>query len=279
MSSSKADRILQKLSERSTAAGLPSRSDLYVADVQAIDNTKCRVLVGYHKGNKVPSIAQLEQFFNHTFGNKVVAQTSSATSHPENAAISILATLNSPTRPLADINDMIRVSSNSYMDENTQHIWQVVDTGQVKYLSRQSNENIADIVEARKARTHKDARFSGIKTAAPLAMSGDQVKFMSPQNVILMGEITSISEAKATISANGSSYTVDRQAIIQVVDRSSKSVQSSQNVLEDYFTKAYGDADFAKQLTDKQSVEMHGLGSTVPSTPSAKVPSRKEDNK
>jgi hypothetical protein len=272
------NKILERFAAKTAKAGLASRGDMYVTDVQRIDNSKCRVLVGYSKlAGGVPTIPQLEQYFQQTFGNKVIAQTSSAQSHEAEAAISLLVTLNTPSRPLSDMNDMIRVSATSFMDENTKHLWQVVDTGSNKYLTREAEENVAEIVEARRSRTSKkEARFVNLKTAAPMAMAGDTVKFMSPQNVVLMGEISTISDAKATIKANGGSFSVDRQAIIQVVERASKSVQSNKNILEDYFTKAYGDPAFAKQLTDKQSQDLHGLGTTVPATPSVKVPGRKD---
>jgi hypothetical protein len=272
------DRILDRLAAKTASAGLPTRSDMYVADVLRIDNTKCRVLVGYsNRSAGVPTMRHLESFFLHEFGNKVVAQATSAQRHDAECAISVLATLNTPTRPLGDINDMVRVSANAFMDENTKYLWHVVDTGSVKYLTRQADENVAEIVEARKSRTSKkEARFDKIKTAAPIAMAGDTVKFMSPQNVVQMGEVTSISDAKATIRANGASVSVDRQAILQVVERSSKSVSSEKNILADYFTKAYGDASFAKQLTDKLSQEEYGLGATVPNTPNEKSPARKD---
>lgn len=272
------NRILERLAAKSASAGLTARSDMYISDVQRIDHSKCRVLVGYSKQvGSVPTLAQVEQYFQHTFGNKVVAQLSSAQAHEAESAISLMVTLNTPTRPMSDLNDMIRVSTNSYMDENTKHLWHVVDTGSVKYLARQTEENVAEIVEARRARTSKkEARFETLKTAAPIVNAGDTVKFMSPQNVIMMGEVSSISDAKATIRANGGSFSVDRQAILQVVERASKSIQSEKNILEDYFAKAYGDASFAKQLTSKVPQDVHGLGATVPSAPGAKAPSRND---
>lgn len=261
---SNSNRMLDKLAAKTAAAGLPARSDMYVADVQQIDNTKCRVLVGYsHLSGATPTVAQLENFFEYAFGNKVVAQTSSAQSHIKESAISVLATLNVPTRAYSDINDMIRVSSNSFMDENTQNLWHVVDTGSVKYLSRQSDENVADIVEARRAKNGtREARFENIKTAAPMALAGDQVKFMSPDNVIMLGEVSSISDAKAVIKANGSSYSIDRQAILQIVERGN--LKKEKLSLQDYFSEAFGDPGFAKQLT-KDMANDDGISPTVPS--------------
>lgn len=266
---SSSNRMLEKLALKTTLAGLPARSDMYVADVQKIDNTKCKVLVGYNNQcGATPTVAQLENFFEYAFGNKVVAQTSSAQSHVKESAISVLATLNVPTRAYSDINDMIRVSTNSFMDENTQNLWQVVDTGSVKYLSRQSEENVSDIVEARKAKHGKrEARFDNIKTAAPIVMAGDQVKFMSPQNVILLGEVTSISEVKAVIKANGSSYSIDRHSILQVVERGN--LKKEKMNLQDYFSKAFGDAGFAKQLT-KDMANDDGINPTVPNSKAKK---------
>lgn len=272
-----ADKLAQKLNERNRSAGRPARSDLFISDLQAIDNSKCRVLVGYFGQREVPTIAQVEEFFHTTFGNKIVAQMSSAEAHPENSAISVLVNLNTPTRPLADINDMVKISNGVYMDDKTSNLWQVVDAGSNKYITRQSQENIWEIVQARKARhSNKDAKFATIKTAAPMALAGDTVKFMSPENVLLMGEVSTINDTKAKISANGQSYSIDRHSIIQIIDRASSNVQSDKSTLEDYFTKAYGSPEFAKQLTDKISTELHGLGATVPNSPGG-APDRNED--
>jgi hypothetical protein len=265
------NKTLDKFADRVAQMSLPSRGDMYVADVQRVDSSKCKVLVGYSKEcGPTPTVAQLENFFTHTFGNKVTAQTSSVMVHAEEGALSVLATLNVPTRAYSDINDMIRVSANTFIDENTQNLWQVVDTGSVKYLARQSSENLADLIEARRdPRGKREARFANIKTAAPIAMAGDQVKFMSAQNLVLMGEVTSISDAKAVIKANGTSHSVDRHAIIQIVERGNQ--KKDKLVLEDYFAKAYGDKGFAKKLT-KETVNDDGLGTWLPN---GKLPKKK----
>lgn len=261
---SRADKILGRLAAVVAADGLPKRSDMYVADVQAIDNTKCKVLVAYKATEAAPTLAQLEDFFDRTFSNRVVAQTSSAQVHADTGAISVLATLNVPTRAYSDINDLVRISSNTFMDEKTQNLWQVVDTGSVKYLSRQGKEDISEIVEARRAKNvSRAASFSQVKTAAPIALAGDQVKFMSAQNVILMGEVSSISDVKAVIKANGASHSVDRHSILQIVERGGSNLKSHKMDLNDYFTKAFGDAGFAKELT-KETTQDDGLGATVP---------------
>jgi predicted HAD superfamily Cof-like phosphohydrolase len=181
-----------------------------------------------------------------------------------------MATLNVPTRAYSDINDLVKISANTFMDSNTQNLWQVVDTGNVKYLSRQSDEDVAEIVQARRDKKgNREARFANVKTAAPMALAGDQVKFMSPQNVILLGEVSSISDAKAVIKANGSSYSIDCQAILQIVERSGSNLKTEKSNLQDYFTKAFGDAGFAKELTKETTQEVHdGLGSSVPTSPS-----------
>ncbi len=242
-------RILDRFQEKT--AGMASRSDLFIADLQPVNDKQCTVLIGYAEGLDVPTIHGVEEFLAADYGNQVVAQTSSMRSHPEVNAVSVLVQLQRPTRPMTDASGMIRVRADAYLDDKTQNIWQVVDDGSVKFLARQSNENIADIIEARKSirQSRREATFKAIRTAAPILAVGDHVRFLSPQGVALSGEVVGLSGQKVSIKANGTSYSIDKGAVFDVVERSSKSTQSDKTVLEDYFAKAWGSKELARGLT------------------------------
>jgi len=261
------DKIIKKLGTKVKSSGLPTRGDLYISDSHPIDPIKCRVLVAYNQQVGDPTINQLENFIEYTFGGKVHAQTASAELHKAEGAISCICTLNTATRPLTDSSALRRIAGDTFSDDNTGNIWRVVDDGGQKYLMRQTTDNITDIVEARQIhRSRHEASFNTIRTAAPIPTVGDQVKFMSPDNILLFGEVTKLSDDSAVVKANGQSIKIDRQAIIQITDRSKSEVADQKNQLQDYFAKAYGSQEFAEELTSKVSKEQAGLGSTVPSS-------------
>ncbi len=244
------DRIAEKVQQRSVAAGLSQRSDLFVSDHQPITPRQCKLLIGYAEGMEVPSIKNVENYIQNTYGNKLTAQTASMKSFPESHAVSVVVTLQEPTRSLADASEMVRVSANSYMDPNTDNLWEVVDNGNAKFLVRQSADDISAIVEARKTMrsSRKEAKFSTLKQAAPMLSVGDHVQFLSGQGVVLRGEITSISGNRVTISANKQSHTVDKGAVFGVDERSQKAVKEDKAILEDYWSKAFGDRAYGKKL-------------------------------
>lgn len=260
------NKFLDKLHKVSSQRNLADRSDMYVSDVRHIDDIKCAVLVGFSENLGNPTPDDISRFVHDEFGGRVVAQMSSAKILNDDSAVYLVLSANAPTRPYSDINDMVMIASSMYSEPGTNHIWAVVDSGTNKYLMRQVGENIGDIVAARKQMVSRhQPRFATTKsvTAALMVESGDTVKFMSPQNAILHGVVSSTSGDKVVVSANGSSYTVSKDAVLQIVDRPSSVVNKEKNVLKDYFSKAFGDPSYAELLTKKLSVEEHGLGDDV----------------
>lgn len=244
--------ILNRLSEKVAEKNLPPRSDMKIVDMREIDDLKCNVLLAYdaHLAG-VPTLSQLEQFISATFNNRVVAQAQTAQNHESDEAISVCLTMNVASRPVGDASVMRRMATNTYVDDTTNHIWQVVDNGVQKYLIRRTGENIADIVEARMARSsRKEASFTKVRQAAPMLSVGDTVRFYDG-TLPLVGKITSINGSEVSISANGKSRSVSKENVFNVVDRSESVVSSDKNLLEDYFTRAWGNADLARELTRK----------------------------
>lgn len=250
------NKLLTRLEERVAENNLPPRSDMQIVDMREIDALKCNVLIGYDPlmGN-APTLSQLERFVASTFKNKVVAQTQTAMTYEADSALSVCLTMNCDTRPVTDATVMRRIAVNGYFDESTGHVWQVVDNGTAKHLIRRTDENITDIVQARLERaSRKHATFSRLRQAAPLLTNGDTVRFYDG-TVPVVGKITSLSDDKATVSANGKSYSVSREAIFNVVERADSAVSGDKSNMEDYWTRAIGNADWARKLTNKMNRE------------------------
>ena len=247
-------KIIDRLAAVVEEKNLPPRSDMHIVDMREIDAMKCNALIGYegHIGAE-PTLSQVERFVEATFHGKIHAQSATAQLHPADNAVSVCLTMHADTRPVFDATVMKRVAGNGYFDTSTGYIWQVRDDGNKKFLVRQSDENIADLVEAKMSRnTRKDANFAKVRQAAPMLTKGDRVRFFDgtlPMN----GEVKSLSPDTATISANGKSYTVARDAVFNVVQRADSFVSTDKKDLNDYFARAFGNKEFADQMTNKMS--------------------------
>lgn len=257
---------MKTVAQRSSEKGLPARSDLYVADHHDMDSTKCRLLLGYSSELGTPSMRNVEDFVEYTFNGKIHTKNETAQLHKAESAVSVICTLHTSTRSLSDSSSLRKIAGDTFADDNTGHLWRVVSDGSQKFLMRQTTENIADIVAARheKHLSRNATTFNNIKIGAPIPLVGDQVKFMSPDNVILFGEVVKLSDESAIIKANGSDIKVDRHAILEITDRSKKEIADEKDMLKDFFTKAYGSPEFAAELSSKTNKEKDGIGSTVP---------------
>lgn len=243
-------KILDRMIEKARQAGV-NRSDLFVADMEPINDTQCRLLIGYAEGLDTPATAAVEEFISNAFANKLVAQTSSLLQHDSDRAVSLVVSLQRPTRSLADASEMTRISTNMYIEPNTKNMWQVVDNGNLKFLARQTDENIGEIINARKSgrTSRKDAKFATLKTAMAPVNVGDHVKFLAANSVVLLGEVTHVSGERVSIKANGGSHTVDRGAIFGIIERSKGSVADDKKKMQDYFAKAFGSPELARKMT------------------------------
>jgi hypothetical protein len=249
-------KLLDRLGKQVEARNLPPRSDMFISDVEYIDPMKCNVLIGYdaHVAG-APTLSQIERFVEATFNGKIHAQSTTAMLHEPEEAVSVLLTLHADTRPITDATVMRRMLASAYMDDATGSIWQVADTGTHKILVRQSDEDISQIVKARvQRRSRKQASFGRVRQAAPMVSAGDKVRYFDgviPQ----IGTVSSVSDKKVTI--NGKSF--PRESVFNVVERSEGVLTDEKNVLQDYWTRAVGNAEWAKAFTRQLNQQSESL--------------------
>jgi len=255
------NKLLDRLGEKVAEKNLPPRSDMQIVDMREIDPLKCNVLIAFERQvGTPPTLSQLERFVAATFHNKVIAQTETAALHEADDALSVCLTMNVDTRPVTDATVMRRVAGNGYFDESTGHIWQVVDNGVAKHLIRRTDENIAEIVQARMERaSRKHATFARVRQAAPMLTVGDTVRFYDG-TMPMVGKISSIADDSVSITANGKGFSVPRESVFNVVERSEAAVSQDKSSLEDYFARAFGNSDYAAKLTRKLNRQEDGMG-------------------
>lgn len=253
-------KILDRLGERVTEKNLPPRSDMQIVDIRPIDSMKANVLIAYEtQVGTPPTLSQLERFVSATFDKRIIAHTETAQIHEADSAISVCLSLNLDTRPVTDATVMRRVATNGYFDEATGHVWQVVDNGTQKHLIRRTDDNIAEIIQARMERkSRKSATFAQVRQAAPMLSEGDTVRFFDGV-LPVVGKITSISDDNVSVSANGKSFSVARESVFNVVERAPSAVSGDKSTLEDYFSRAYGNPEYARKLVNKLNRDDAGM--------------------
>tara|TARA_R100001079_G_scaffold111018_1_gene88944 strand:- start:3834 stop:4571 length:738 start_codon:yes stop_codon:yes gene_type:complete len=234
---------------------------MYLADVQPIDATQCKILVGYdsHVAGE-PRLSQIERFVESRWNNAVVAQATTARNHDGAEAVSILVTANVPTRNVADATVMRRITAGTYMDNQTGHVWVVADNGTNKYLMRRPEKPIEEIVGAPERVSRKQARFEDLRTASAMVGEGDTVRFWDG-SMPMVGKVTSSAADSLSVSANGRSYKISPEAVFNVVERSESRLSGEQSTLEDYYARAFGSEDFARKFTRKLNRQEDPLSS------------------
>jgi len=248
------DRLLEKAANRLHVAGVMHRSDLSIIDAQPIDKHACMVLVAYDRGSNVPTGKDLELYFQAMFGDKVYPKLESARHHQGEAVITLLASAPAVTRPIEDAGTegMVMMHALAYMDTVTNQVWDVgQDEANRKFLVRRSGEDINTLVEARKRRTrHSAPKLASLLTTAMVdVVAGDRVRFYD-HGLIAYGQVKTVNASKATISTSSGEVTIDRAAIFNVVTKSQEFISEERNALQQYFEKAFGDANFSQQLTN-----------------------------
>lgn len=255
-------KLLQRLGEKVEEQNLPPRSDMYVADTQSIDSMKCNLLIGYDAYVAgAPTLSQVERFVESKWHGKIHAQSTTARLHEGEEAISILVTAHTDTRPVTDATVMTRITTNAYMDEQTGAMWHIADDGTQKYLMRRAELSIDEIVGSPNRVSRKQARFGELRTAAAMLTTGDTVRFWDGA-MPMIGKVTSLSSDGVGISANGKGYSVAREAVFNIVERSEGQLSAEKSTLQDYYARAFGNEQFAKDLTRKLNQQADGgLGS------------------
>jgi len=261
MTTSIGSKILQKASGELRKLGQLGRQDLAIVDFQGIDDGKRvgRVLLTYAHNMETPCARDVQTFFLENFGNSVQANLATLRVHPDDFALSVVANVLVQVRPITDATDLTRVNPLVYLDANTHEVWDVVsDDLNRKHLIRRSDENLSEVIEARKVRQMRSApKLAELKEGAVACQVGDHITFYD-NGVIAHGEVTQCQGHTVTVKTVSGVTTVDRLAVFQVTQKSPEAMSNEKDVLRQYFEKAYGDPDFAAKLTNETAPEAAG---------------------
>jgi len=256
------DKILKKANDRFKQLGHTARSDLSIIDFSPVDDGKHsgRILMSHARDMSAPSAYEVEQFIAANFGNEVKPRLESMAIHEKEHCVSLVVATLTRTRPIndGDTDQMVRMHPMQYMDANTKELWNVTsDEAGRKHLVCLSEVDLSEVIEARRNYRMRGApKLASLKTAAVAVSKGDHVMFYD-NGIVAHGEVTSVGNL-VTIKAVTGTVKVDPQAVLKVTQKSPSDIADTKNVLRDYFSKAYGDSDYASKLTQTTSAEEAG---------------------
>jgi hypothetical protein len=229
------------------------RADVFLGDYRCINQTTAQTLIGYDDRFGIPTGNDISEFMVKAFQGQVVPQMATAKVHADIEAVSVVAEIYRPTRRLEENNTMVAVASTLYVDSDMGETWEVMGDEETKYLARVMKDDIGAILQER--RNRMTSQFSG-KVCLANALSaginqveaGALVRFYWNGSV-MQGEVTQVQEAGVKInSEDGGTFTVAREAVVEILRFSDKMESNLKETLGDYFEKAYGFEDYGQQI-------------------------------
>jgi hypothetical protein len=203
----------------------------------------------------------VEAFVHRHFGGALRVQGETHRMHEHSAAVSLIASMWSERRAYADRRDMIQVGPIQFVERRADGhpkrdaVWEVTrDAEGQPYMKRRTAEDIEAIINERKRRLVGDNRglcFASVRTAGTLQVGlGDMVRFYADDQTLVGQVIGEQGGGNWEIQTATGKYRVSRQAVFGLVSRADKNGEVDKNRLKDYFSRAYGDDDYADDLVN-----------------------------
>jgi len=145
------------------------------------------------------------------------------------------------------------------LDVPLQETWEVQEREGNKVLVRKVKDDIIALVNARK-KTMLDSYST--KTFASLVNGdnitrylaildkGDYVRVLVNEKVI-EAEVVSVKNDDVKVKYKGGTTSVPRQNVLEIVGKNPAQVEKQEKEMIDYFSKAYGDEEYAEDLVEE----------------------------
>ena len=250
------DRLEQKIN-----ASVGHRADLQYSDARRINRNTAHFMLAY-SGDKAPSSQDIGDFFARKFDYKLTPFLSTARVYDTQKVVTVVAQILSITREIEDIKrqNMVPVIQGAvYLDVPLEETWQVEDREGRKVLVRRVKDDIMALVQARKKSmldSSSDKTFASIARGDTLLKflalleKGDQVRVMMDDKIV-DAEVVAVTESEVKVRTKGGMKTLPRQSVVDVVARSPEKQAMSLDEQKQYYTDAFGDPEYAEQLTTK----------------------------
>lgn len=254
------ERLVAAL-EQKISKDVGHRVDLQIEDVRKINKSTAHFMVAY-VGDKAPSSEELAEMFIRKFNAKIHPMLSTARVYTGEQVVTVVASLLSLTRAFDDSKQLTPVIEGAvYLDVPLQETWEVAERGGQRVLVRKVKDDIMAIVQARRnsmlesqssRKSFATLAATGDQLARYLALleKGDQIKvYMDDQ--IVDAEVVSSDEGEVKVKYKGGNATLPRHAVLEVCGRNPAIDEKVKKEAEKYYKDAYGDPNYAKELTRK----------------------------
>ncbi len=254
------ERLVAAL-EQKISKDVGHRVDLQIEDVKKINKSTAHFMVAY-VGDKAPNSEELAEMFVRKFNAKIHPILSTARVYKGEQVVTVVASLLSLTRDIDDSKQLTPVIEGAvYLDVPLQETWEVGERGGQRVLVRKVKDDIMAIVQARRnsmLESQSGKSFAALSTAGndqlalylALLEKGDQVKvYMDDQ--IVDAEVISSNEGEVKVKHKGGQSTLPRHAVLEVCGRNPAEDEKVKKQAQDYYSDAYGDPGYARELTRK----------------------------
>lgn len=249
------DRLLTNLEKR-ISASVGHRADLQFADARKINKSTAYFLLAFT--GTVPTSEDLGQFFIRKFNAKITPFLSTAKVYNGEKLVTVVGQILNVTRDYEDIGRSTMrpvITGAVYLDVPLQEVWEVKERAGQKVLVRKVKDDIMSMVSARKEAmmdsrpTSTFAKLAEGTLMRYLSMidKGDRVKVLIDDKVT-EADVVSCSDVETKVKTSSGVVTVPRSSVLEVVKKNPEKEAKQTEMLTDFYTKAYGDPKFAKDL-------------------------------
>lgn len=246
------ERMHQRVSA-SLASG--PRTDFSIADFRKVDGDAAHILMEYSPTLGKPSGLDVERYIGKTFDGRITA--SLETCRIKKNCISVVAKINTPTRAFEDSLDKTKmtpiVAGMQYLDNALHDTWTVKERDGQKVLCQTAEDNIEQLIATRRNRMFvtksPNVTFASLDVALACLIKDDVITAYHDGKV---GSYTIESQTEVgfrTKDAAGKSVALAADEVLDV-NHFAEREASEKGKLQKYFEEAYGDKNYAKELTE-----------------------------
>jgi hypothetical protein len=251
------DRMISSLAQKINNS-VGHRADLQLADVRKISKTAAHFMIAYHQ-DKAPTADDITRFFINKFEAKVTPHISTAKVYGNEKVVTVVAGILNVSRDIEDIQRSglkAVIAGVQYLDVPLQETYDVVERNGKKVLVRKVKDDIMAIVSARRNAmmdSSSTKTFASVATGNSLDRylaildKGDVVKALIDDKVVEC-EVTAAAEGEVKVRCGGKMLSISRGEVLEIVRKASSVEKAREGALQDYYSKAYGDPNYAKSL-------------------------------
>jgi hypothetical protein len=257
------DNFLERMNSRLAERGIKGRQDLELHDAKVIDAGRAvKVLAGYSPLYGPPSVHDVTHWVQSRmaeFGQDVMTRPDTISVYPEKNFVTFVVEQKQARQPLAAAKGMTRAGVDQYLDSEGK-LWEVVkaEQGGSSYILRRDGVSIEQMLSVRKqalrgglvspggVSARKNVTLASLDSIPSAGGGyanvevGDVVDFYA-NSLIHRGQVKSAGVGGVKIQVlNGSdTFTVDPQAITNVIEKSPAASKEQDDAIRRYFSLVY----------------------------------------